>query len=153
MYENKIQEYINKNFRIIYAVAYLCPTYLIGGSLRDLNLGKNPKDMDIVCLDNDNIIESFLEKFNLTYKINSLGGYKINYNGIEIDLWKTKDLFSAMEYNVDGLFYDISNNQLLSFSYNDFLENGLKKLNPENNIANGRVKKLQKYYNQIKQVR
>lgn len=71
--------------------------------------------------------------------------------GIEIDLWKTLDLFSTMEYNVDGLFYDIHNHQLLSFSYNDFTQNGLRKINPDNNLENNRVKKLQKYFNQIKE--
>ena len=63
-----IQKYIIDNFPIIYSVAYLCPTYLIGGSLRDLRVGNSPKDIDIVCLDNDNIIELFLQKFSYHIK-------------------------------------------------------------------------------------
>lgn len=50
----------------------------------------------------------------------------------------TKDLFSAIEYNLNGLFYDVSNHQILSFSYYDFLKNGIQKINSGNNIENGR---------------
>ena len=47
---------------------------------------------------------------------NKFGGFKLKYNGLEIDLWLSDDLFSAIQYNVDGLFYDLSNRALVSLS-------------------------------------
>ena len=58
-----------------------------------------------------------------------MNGYKINYNGMMIDLWKTTDLYTSVEYNIDGLFYDVANSQLIPFGYFDALENGLRKVN------------------------
>lgn len=85
-------------------------------------------------------------------------GYKINYKEITIDLWKTKDLYTAVEYNIDGLFYDVANSQLIPFGYFDALENGLRKVNEKNNIKDQhrqqeRKLKLQKYISQAKRNR
>ena len=60
-------------------------------------------------------------------------------------MWVTEDLFSAIEYNVDGIFFHLNSNSLLSFTFDDFLKNGLKLVNPVNNIQNGREKKLIKF--------
>ena len=83
-----------------------------------------------------------LEKFNINYTLNRFGGFKFNYKGTDIDLWLAEDLYSAIEYNVDGLFYDIKTDRLLSLTFEDFLNNGLKLINPENNIEKGRKLKL-----------
>ena len=50
-----------------------------------------------------------------------------------------------MQYNVDGLYFDLRTNSLLSLTFDDFYKNGLKLINPENNIENGREKKLTKF--------
>lgn len=61
---------------------------------------------------------------------------------------KPKDLdfvFSAIEYNVDGLFFDLKTNSLISLTFKDFIDNGLKLMNKENNIEKGRIEKLKKF--------
>ena len=90
------------------------------------------------------------------YKIhpdrNRLGGFKFKYNGTKIDLWLSEDLFSAIQYNIDGLLYDIKNNSLISLTFADFLKNGLRMVNPNNNIKKGREEKLLKYEKEYRDI-
>ncbi len=154
-YINNVKKIINDRFPIAISISQLCPIYLMGGALRDIRFGNLPKDLDFVCLDNDNIIELFIEKFKLDYKINSFGGYKINYNGMSIDLWKTDDLYSAVEYNIDGLFFDVKQKRFICFGYYDALNNGISVINSKNNTSNKSRKKerrlkLINYFSKIK---
>ena len=144
----RVENYIRKHFLPVYAISAITPVYLLGGSIRDLIYAKHPKDMDFVVMGEENLdyILSFFEKFNINYRYNSFGGFKFNYNDVEIDLWVTNDLFSAIEYNVDGLFYDLNNNSLISLTFDDFMKNGLKLINSSNNNPKSeRNKKLIKF--------
>jgi len=105
--------------------------------------------MDFVVLGKEQLdwVIDILESFNLKYTLNKFGGYKINYNGTTIDLWIAEDLFSSMQYNVDGLYFNLNTNSILSLTFDDFQKNGLKLINKENNIENNREKKLKKKEN------
>ena len=151
-----IKQYINKHFPIIYNLSNLCPTFLMGGAIRDLMLGLEPKDLDFVCLDTIGIVDAFVLKYHLTWRKNKFGGYKIYYRNIEIDLWSTNDLFSSIEYNIDGLFYDVANNYFLPFGFFDAIEHGIVKLNENNNTTNierqnNRKEKLEEFLSILKQ--
>lgn len=145
----RIERYIENHFYPIIAIANLVPTYLVGGSIRDLIMAKHPKDLDFVIIGNQNesIVLKLLAKFQIKYELNRLGGYKFEYHGIKVDLWVAEDLFSSMQYNVDGLYYDVNGRFLLSLTFEDFLKNGLRLINPENNIEKGRERKLVKFAN------
>lgn len=145
--EQKLKKYIDDYFYPARVISILADTYLIGGAIRDLILNKKPKDLDFVVLGNNNMnwILQVLEKFNITYRYNKFGGLKIDYKGTIIDLWTTDDLFSAIQYNVDGLFFNLKSNRFISFTFNDFCENGLKLVNEENNLSNNREVKLLKF--------
>ena len=149
----RLENYITNHFKIAYIIGQLCPTYLLGGCIRDLINANYPKDLDIVVLGNENFdfIKSIIDKLNIEYTLNKFGGFKLKYNGLEIDLWLSDDLFSAIQYNVDGLFYDLSNKSLISLTFDDFMKNGIKEINPNNNIDNGRIKKLIKFEKEFKQ--
>lgn len=140
----RLENYIKRHFYSAYIIARLVPIYLVGGSIRDLIYAKRPKDLDFVVLGKENLdwIMQVFEKFGINYSFNSFGGFKFEYNNIKIDLWLNDDLFSSMQYNVDGLFFNLNNNSLLSLTFEDFVNNGLKLLNSENNIEKGREKKL-----------
>lgn len=140
----RLEKYIKKHFDVGYSISNMCNIYLLGGAIRDLTLAKIPKDLDFVILGRENIdfINLLFKKLNIKYTYNKLGGFKFNYNNTEIDLWLTDDLFSAIQYNVDGLFFNLKDNSLISLTFDDFIKNGLKEVNSENNIENGRVKKL-----------
>ena len=51
-------------------------------------------------------------------------------------------MFANNAFNVDGFFFYLDDNNLISFSFDDFVKNGLKLINPDNNIEKGREKKL-----------
>lgn len=135
LYKEKVRKYIIENFPLAIEISNIAPIFLIGGALRDIELLTPPKDLDFVVLsDTDEIIKTFIEKNNLKYKINKLGGYKIYNNTVVVDLWNTNDLLKSIEYNIEGLFYDIKNDYIIPFGYYDALENGLRIINPNNNI-------------------
>lgn len=145
--EMRLSKYINNHFYPAYIISSLAPIYLLGGSIRDLILAKKPNDLDFIVLGKEHLdwVLKVLKKYNIEYKLNKLGGYKFNYEGTKIDLWLADDLFSAIQYNVDGLFFDLRTNSILSLTFDDFINNGLKEVNSNNNIENGREKKLIKF--------
>lgn len=135
LYKEKVRKYIIENFPLAIEISNIAPIFLIGGALRDIELHTPPKDLDFVVLsDTDEIIKTFIEKNNLKYKMNKLGGYKIYNNSVVVDLCNTNDLLKSIEYNIEGLFYDIKNDYIIPFGYYDALENGLRIINPNNNI-------------------
>lgn len=142
--EGRLKNYIKKNFYPAYAISQLAPVYLVGGAIRDLMYAEKPKDLDFVVLGQENIewVRMVMEKFGICYEFNRFGGFKFSYNGVAVDLWLAEDLFSAMQYNVDGLFFDLRNHSLLSLTFDDFLQNGVRLVNCENNIEKGRELKL-----------
>ena len=147
----RLENYIKHHFYPAYTISTLSPIYLVGGTIRDLIYAKKPKDLDFVVIGKEHkdwILEIF-NHFNINYSFNKLGGYKFNYKGINIDLWLSDDLFSAIQYNVDGLLFNLNTNTLLSLTFDDFINNGLKLINYENNIENGREKKLIRFQNQF----
>lgn len=127
----------------------LASIYLVGGSIHDLIYAKQPKDLDFVVLgkNNQDWILEVLEKYSIPYQLNKLGGYKLLYQGMKIDLWLSDDLFSSIQYNVDGILFELQTNRLVSLTFEDFTHHNLKEVNPENNIENGRKEKLIEFAN------
>ncbi len=145
--EMRLKRYIKDKFYPAYVIAHLAPVYLVGGSIRDLMMAKAPKDLDFIVVGNEHKewVLKVLERFGITYSFNRFGGMKFTYNDTSIDLWTADDLFSSMQYNVDGLYYDLSADRLLSLTFADFVHKGLREVNPDNNIDVGREKKLQMF--------
>lgn len=143
----RLQKYINNHFAPAYTIAKLAPIYLVGGSIRSLIYAQKPKDMDFIVLGEEQLdwVLKVFKAYNIDFKLNRFEGYKFTYEDTEVDLWLAEDLFSSMQYNVDGLYFDLRTNSLLSLTFDDFNKNGLKLINPENNIENGREKKLTKF--------
>lgn len=98
--------------------------------------------MDFIVLGEEQLdwVLKVFKAYNIDFKLNRFEGYKFTYEDTEVDLWLAEDLFSSMQYNVDGLYFDLRTNSLLSLTFDDFNKNGLKLINPENNIENGREK-------------
>lgn len=136
----ELKKFIYVNFPDIYFFVKdtdLC-IYMLGGAVKDIINNIKPKDLDFVILNynnNYNYVDDFIKILPNTYKINKnkFGGTKINTQKIEIDIWQTNDLYKAIEYNLDGLFYDINQNKIISFGYVHGIENSmLIQLNDNN---------------------
>lgn len=145
--EMRLKNYIIKHFYPAYTISDLAPIYLLGGGIRDLICAKKPKDLDFVVLGKENMdfVLDILDKYGITFSLNRFGGFKINYKGTMVDLWLSDDLFSSMQYNIDGLYYDLNNDSLMSLTFDDYRQKGIKLVNPDNNIEKGREKKLIKF--------
>lgn len=148
----RLKRYIHKNFYPAFVISKLSPIYLIGGSIRDLINARTPKDLDFIVVGNEHKewVLQVLKRFGIDYSFNRFGGFKFSYNGVKIDLWTADDLFSSMQYNVDGVYYDLAQNRLLSLTFKDFVDKGLREINPENNIKVDREKKLLKFEEEYK---
>lgn len=146
-FEQRLKKYVLDKCPLANAFSNYVPVFLLGGAIRDLMYAKEPKDLDFMILDSrfEDLIPKALERLNIEYKFNRFGGYKFVSNGIEVDLWANDDMFSAIEYNVDGLFFDLGKNELVSLTFDDFIKNGLIKVNDNNNIDVERVEKLKQF--------
>lgn len=81
----------------------VCNLYIFSGVIRDyfLNATSN-RDIDIV-FDGEVEIESFLKSY--TWRKNSFGGFKIEINEVNVDMWKVNDTWAlgyqkAMDYDL-----------------------------------------------------
>ncbi len=148
----RLENYIKNHFEPAYTISMLCPIYLLGGAIRDLIYAKKPKDLDFIVLGKENLdwVLQVLDKFNIKYSYNRFGGFRFYYNNTKIDLWLSDDLFSSIQYNIDGLFFDLKSNSLLSLTFEDFINNGLMAVNNQNNIEKGREKKLIEFEEKFK---
>lgn len=155
-----IDNYLKENVSIILN-QFESSIYLMGGAVRDISNGKIPRDLDFVVLsDSDKEIVDFIQKYQLQYKKNNFNGYKITYNEIEIDIWNSNDLYKCIQYNFDGIFYDIKNKIIIPFGYYDAIEtNTLVEINPKTCSKNGqgidfkkREKRKQKLLKLMKEV-
>ncbi len=147
----RVERYIKEYFYPAYVISMLAPIYLVGGGIRDLIGAKRPKDLDFVVLgDNKDFILDIFNAYDIVPSYNRFLGYKFDYNDTTIDLWLAEDLFSAIQYNVDGFLFDVKNKSMISLTFNDFQKNGLKLVNPCNNINNNREEKLKIFEKKFK---
>lgn len=148
----RLENYINAHFPLAYFISKMCPIYLLGGGIRDLIYARTPKDLDFVVLGKENlgfILEVF-EKFDIQYGFNKFGGFKFKYNDTVVDLWASDDLLTSIQYNIDGLFFDLRSNSLISLTFDDFINNGLKLIDKDTKEDNGRCRKLIKFAEEFK---
>jgi len=142
-----IHEYIKSHFPPAYQISEFAPIYLLGGGIRDLMFMKVPKDLDFFVLGQKHLdyILSIFKELHIEYTFNSFGGFKFNYQGTIIDLWLTDDIYSGVQYNVDGLFFDLQTNSLVFITFDDFRKHGLKLIKEESIVNEDRKVKLKEF--------
>lgn len=106
---------------------------IFGGSIRDWCLDIEPHDIDIAVDAND---LSFVKKYSF-YK-NSFGGYKVNIDNIEFDIWSVKDTWAYQQdksfspnlqslpqtvfMNFDAVVYNIKTKEIHDYGFKQCLE-------------------------------
>ena len=73
--------------------------YVVGGFLRDIALGQESRDMDIIANLPFDDLSDILERLNIIYKVNRLKGIKIKFETVEVDIWSIENNW-AFEQNV-----------------------------------------------------
>lgn len=148
----KIKDFLNSsNLNLVNSGCFTDDLYLVGGAVKDIIKNKMPKDLDIVLLsDNSSQIDDYLKSLNIKTDKNSFGGYKVVINNITIDIWSANDLFKVVQYNLDGLLYNITKDILIPIGYIDALEkNQCFLINKDLNHPN-EERRIERYENLCK---
>ena len=147
-----IKNNLKDNFPQILDWKFKNPTYMIGGSIKDIMLNKVYKDLDFIQLSNSKYeIIDFINynKFN-TIK-NSFGDDKIILNNLTIDFFKVNDLFDILEFDYDGLIYDIVNDKIIYCGYTNSINNRYAtKIN--SNTPHPHINRINKINSQISEI-
>lgn len=123
--ENVIKRKLSTDFPQILEYKFTNPTYMIGGAIKDIVLGLDYKDLDFIQLTDDKSeILNFINSYNFNTKKNSFGDDKIILDNITVDLFKINDLYEILEFDYDGLIYDITNSRIISIGYYNAIKNG-----------------------------
>ncbi len=124
---NKLDKSIRELFPMIYDFEFNGLILLFGGSIKDIIMNKPIKDLDFVLLTTkDGEIEKYIDKYDLKFKRNIYKGYKITYNGLDVDLTCTSDLYDAGHLSTDFLFYDIKRKVLIPMGIKNTIKNILQ---------------------------
>ena len=116
--QKKLDKFINEKFDIILKHNFNGILLLYGGAIRNTLINEPINDLDFVVLTQDECqILEFIKKYNLKYKINMFGGYKIFCDDIAVDISSTNDLLKMGTYNIDMIFYDVVNHIFIPCGY------------------------------------
>ena len=118
----KIDEYLIKYYPMFINHDFGSDLYLCGGLIRDLIIGKNPKDIDLFLLNNREGVFNFIKENGLEYKLNSFGNPKILLGEKEIDFIPIGNLDEIIVYNTDGLFYNVSQHKFVVKGFEEALQ-------------------------------
>lgn len=108
-------------------------TILVGGAIRDIILKKSePRDFDFIINTNEDLDLVLGDRFN--YSKNRFGGYKINIDSIELDIWSMNNHWAFKEniiekdennlkyttfLNFDAIFYMLNKKSIDSYMFNN----------------------------------
>ncbi len=131
----KIEEVLNRNVPIICETKFASDLYIYGGLIKNIMLGKKFKDIDLFLLGEKSGFSGFIKENNLKYRLNRFGNPKVFINGVHVDLSTLTSFQDAIVYNIDGLFYNLSQHQFVFAGFENFVKK--EKIEVENsNLVN-----------------
>ena len=150
-FTDKIDKLIMERFPLIYDFVFDGIVIIYGGTLRNTMMGLPVKDFDffIITPNGDGGLKEFVRKYKLKYKRNSFSGYKIMYNGFNIDMFAVNDTLDAAIYDADMYVYDVINHSIISCGGIDcFYKGVITQINRRKKpikIDKKRIKKIAKF--------
>lgn len=131
---------------ILHQILFKGAAYLIGGYVRDVFEGKQSRDLDIIVSISKDELKRIVESESCDKSYNRLGGVKLNFRQINVDIWSFDNNWAFKEklvklnenerldslakgcfYNYDALVANVSNFTYCAKYYEDFL--GKRMLN------------------------
>lgn len=135
-YINKLKKDYSQLDRLLDRLSNVGESILLGGALRDIILKNDiPRDLDFIVNTESNLDDLFRSEFK--YTKNRFGGYKLNIESIEIDIWKMEDHWAFKEniikkdkknlkyttfLNFDAVFYAIGSEIIDSEMFNSCIK-------------------------------
>lgn len=111
---------------------------LFGGCIREYyenNFKNIPRDFDIVITGLEQDLNSVFQEFNIPYKKNKFGGYKILVDNLQFDMWEIQntwafkgkkvqyhmpiDLAKTVFLNIDSILYDLNRELLFDVGFSN----------------------------------
>jgi hypothetical protein len=114
--------------------------YIVGGCLRDIINEREIDDLDIIIKLPKEKLLHFILKLSCPYRINNLGGFKLIFDSIIVDIWTFEENWAFKEkvlekrkqniqkgtfFNFDSLVYNFSRNRFYSQEYNKCIRSGI----------------------------
>lgn len=126
---NIIDNYLKEKFPIVLEFEFDGLMLLIGGTIKDLMMGKkNSRDIDFTLLtQKKGNLDEFIKKYQLNVIATITNGCAIKYNDTYICIKTLNDLYYSGHLSTDYLFYDIKRKQLIPI--------GIKKCIEKNTIT------------------
>lgn len=131
--KNEYEKYLNSRlnpqaFLFLNDLSFITDVLIFSGITRDFFLNKylDIRDLDLVVYNYDERLDVFCRKFK--YSLNSFGGYKIDIDGFQIDLWKLEDTWAIRNAKVPRqLFNDYLLPQTSFFNFSSIVYDYSKK--------------------------
>lgn len=118
----KIEVILKRNVPIICETKFASDLYICGGLIKNTMINKKIKDIDLFLLGEKPGFSGFIKQNNLKYRLNRFGNPKAIINGVDVDLATLKSFQDAIVYNIDGLFYNLSQHQFVLAGFEDFVK-------------------------------
>jgi len=129
---------------VIYDLLVEGAVYIVGGYVRDILMGKDNRDVDIVADVSSEKLVQVIKDNHCIYTVNRLGGVKLQFAHTEVDIWNIHDnwafrtelvklndndkldcLAKGCFYNYDALVLNLPKFHYNFRYYNEFLATGV----------------------------
>ena len=87
--------------------------FMVGGAIRDFALNETPRDFDLILNCNPHTLKDFLHEYE--YRNNRFGGYKLQIDNIEIDIWSINSHWAFKKNILECTYENISKGAFFNF--------------------------------------
>ena len=132
IYLEKLKNESNQIKQLVNCLSNIGDIFVIGGAIRDILFKKEkPRDIDLI-IKTDCDLDEYLTKYSECRK-NRFGGYKLNIDNIEFDIWSMKNHWAFKESIIKE---DVNNLKYSTFLNFDSLIYNINTLNIDYDIFN-----------------
>jgi hypothetical protein len=144
-------------YKFLYEACIHCSVFFVGGFLRSVANAERPRDLDVIFnLSDDKLYRYITDKSIPTHR-NRFGGFKLDFNGITMDVWASetnwafvenvvatghRDIISGIAHgtflNYDSLVFDLRTQKINVSAYNECVRTQTLDIIRKSNVYAGR---------------